>query len=61
MITGKDPEYADDQQVILRVNWIPLADLDRYNLYPPFLADYILARQPEGLQDAVPEFFNSMQ
>jgi 8-oxo-dGTP diphosphatase len=61
MITGKDPEYPDDQQVIIQVSWIPLADLDRYNLYPPFLADYILARQPEKLQDAVPEFFNSMQ
>jgi 8-oxo-dGTP diphosphatase len=61
MITGKDPEYPDDQQVILRVCWIPLAELDRYHLYPPFLADYILAQKPEGLLDAVPEFFNSLQ
>jgi 8-oxo-dGTP diphosphatase len=61
MITGKDPEYPDDRQVIIQVNWIPLADLDRYHLYPPFLADYILARQSERLQDAVPEFFDSKQ
>ena len=65
MITGKDPEYPDDQQVILKVSWLPLADLDRYDLYPPFLADYILsqhlAQQPEGVQNAVPEFFNSAQ
>ena len=59
MITGKDPEYPDDQQMIIRVSWIPLADLDRYNLYPPFLADYILARPPETFQDAIPEFFES--
>ncbi|MEI7748089.1 MAG: NUDIX domain-containing protein [Chlorobiaceae bacterium] len=59
MITGKDPEYPDDQQMIIRVNWIPLADLDRYDLYPPFLADYILARPPEMFQDAIPEFFDS--
>jgi 8-oxo-dGTP diphosphatase len=61
MITGKDPEYPDDQQVILQVRWIPLADLDRYILYPPFLADYILGHQSDRLQDAVPEFFNSLQ
>jgi 8-oxo-dGTP diphosphatase len=61
MITGKDPEYPDDQQVILKVSWLPLAKLDQYDLYPPFLADYILTQKPEGLQNAVPEFFNSAQ
>ena len=61
MITGKDPEFPDDRQVILQVRWIPLADLDRYQLYPPFLAAYIRAQQPEGIQDAVPEFFDSLQ
>jgi len=61
MITGKDPEYPDDGQMILQVKWIALADLDHYNLYPPFLADYILARQPEMFQNALPEFFDSTQ
>ncbi len=61
MITGKDPEYPDDEQMILKVSWIPLADLEHYNLYPPFLVNYILAHHPEGLQDAVPEFLNSLQ
>ena len=65
MITGKDPEYPDDQQVILKVSWLPLAELDRYDLYPPFLSDYILSQnllqQPEGVKNAVPEFFNSAQ
>lgn len=61
MITGKDPEYPDDQQVILKVSWLPIADLHQYDLYPPFLADYILGQKPEGLQNAVPEFFSSVQ
>jgi len=61
MITGKDPEYPDDEQMILQVKWISLADLDRYNLYPPFLADYILARSPDMFQHALPEFFDSVQ
>ena len=61
MITGKDPEYADDQQVILKVSWLPLAELDRYDLYPPFLPDYILAQNTEDVQSAVPEFFSALQ
>ncbi len=59
MITGKDPEYPDDQQVILRVNWLPLDSLDQYDLYPPFLAEYICTHAPEDFQHAVPEFFSS--
>ncbi|NTW83206.1 MAG: NUDIX domain-containing protein [Chlorobiaceae bacterium] len=61
MMTGKDPEFPDDRQVIIRVEWIPIADLGRYCLYPPFLADYILAHKQEKLRNAVPEFFNSVQ
>lgn len=61
MITGKDPEYPDDEQVILQVNWLPLNTLQQYDLYPPFLADYILAQQPEKLQYSLPEFFSSLQ
>ncbi len=59
MITGKDPEYPDDKQVIITVSWIPLHDLDRYDLYPPFLADYIRTKSDGGLENAVPEFFAS--
>jgi 8-oxo-dGTP diphosphatase len=59
MITGKDPEYADDQQVILKVSWLPVADLDRYELYPPFLAEYIRTQPEEALKKAVPEYFRS--
>lgn len=60
MITGKDPEYPDDQQVILKVSWLPLSELDQYNLYPPFLSKYILEQPPEELEYTVPEFFDSL-
>ncbi|NTW69180.1 MAG: NUDIX domain-containing protein [Chlorobiaceae bacterium] len=59
MMTGKDPEYPDDQQVILRVNWLPIADLDHYELYPPFLADYIRNKPEKGFAKVLPEFFPS--
>ncbi|NHQ60181.1 NUDIX domain-containing protein [Chlorobium sp. BLA1] len=59
MITGKDPEYPDDKQVIITVSWIPLHDLDHYDLYPPFLADYIRTQPEEGFEKGVPEFFRS--
>ena len=61
MITGRDPEYPDDQQMILRVSWIALGDLDRYHLYPPFLADYILQQAENGFSDTTPVFLNSLQ
>ncbi len=59
MITGKDPEYPDDDQVILQVNWLPLATLEQYDLYPPFLVEYIRTHASEDFQHAVPEFFSS--
>jgi 8-oxo-dGTP diphosphatase len=61
MITGKDPEYPDNEQVILRVSWLPITELDGYALYPPFLADYIRAHWSEGFENTVPEFFRSPQ
>jgi 8-oxo-dGTP diphosphatase len=59
MITGKDPEYPDDRQVIMQVSWLPVDDLERYDLYPPFLCDYIRTRSEGGFENAVPEFFSS--
>jgi 8-oxo-dGTP diphosphatase len=61
LITGKDPEYADDQQMIVEVKWIPVAELDHYELYPPFLAGYIRQHQSGNFSTAGPEFFDSMQ
>ncbi|MEI8032624.1 MAG: NUDIX domain-containing protein [Chlorobiaceae bacterium] len=59
MITGTDPEFAPDEQVIIRVAWIPLADLGRYELYPPFLPDYIGKHAMENPENTCLEFFPS--
>lgn len=59
-ITGHDPEYPDDQQMIMQVDWLPVDKLDRYELYPPFLSEYVRKGADEGFGGAVPEFFDSM-
>jgi len=59
-VTGKDPEYPDDEQMILRVDWIPLAELDQYELYPPFLGEFVQKGAADGFHSAVPEFFDSL-
>jgi 8-oxo-dGTP diphosphatase len=59
-ITGKDPEYPDNEQMIMRVAWLPLGELDLYELYPPFLGDYVRQGAEDGFVDAVPEFFDSL-
>lgn len=59
--TGRDPEFPDDRQVIIRTAWIPLDELDGYHLYPPFLTGYILGNRDEDFGNIVPEFFDSLQ
>lgn len=59
MRTGRDPEFPDEQQVIIRTAWIPLRELGRYHLYPPFLAEYIHGKKEEDFGDVIPEFFDS--
>ncbi|TCD47659.1 NUDIX domain-containing protein [Chlorobium sp. N1] len=59
-ITGRDPEYPDDRQMIIRVDWLPISELSRYELYPPFLADYIRKGAASGFEGAAPEFFDSL-
>ncbi|NTV60489.1 MAG: NUDIX domain-containing protein [Chlorobiaceae bacterium] len=60
LMTGKDPEFPDDSQVIIRTEWVPLCELDRYHLYPPFLADYVHGKRDGDFGNAVPEFFDSL-
>jgi 8-oxo-dGTP diphosphatase len=57
--TGKDPEFPDDRQVIIRTEWIPLDELERYHLYPPFLTGYILGLGDRDIGDVIPELFDS--
>jgi 8-oxo-dGTP diphosphatase len=61
LMTGKDPEYADDDQMIIRVQWVPLTELDAYELYPPFLRHYLAGHRTGGFSNAAPEFFDSWQ
>ncbi len=61
LITGKDPEYGDDQQMIIQVRWVPFRDLHEFELYPPFLKQYLLTHRENGYADAVPELFDSRQ
>ncbi|NTW55807.1 MAG: NUDIX domain-containing protein [Chlorobiaceae bacterium] len=58
--TGRDPEFPDDRQVIIRTAWLPIAELDRYYLYPPFLAGYVRGKRDGDFGNAVPEFFDSL-
>lgn len=59
LMTGRDPEFPDDRQVIIRTAWLPIDEIDRYHLYPPFLADYVHGKRDGDFGNAVPEFFDS--
>lgn len=48
LVTGRDPEFPDDHQVILQVQWLPVDHLEKYRLYPPFLPDYIVTGHRQG-------------
>lgn len=60
LVTGRDPEFPDDRQMILKSDWLPLADLASYRLYPPFLYDFIEKGLSHGFESMCPEFFDSM-
>jgi 8-oxo-dGTP diphosphatase len=59
LVTGRDPEFPDNQQVILQAEWLPLERLDRYHLYPPFLKAHIESLLRQGVENPVPVFFTS--
>jgi 8-oxo-dGTP diphosphatase len=60
LVTGRDPELPDERQVILESRWLPLADLASYQLYPPFLYEFIESGLRQGFNDICPAFFDSM-
>lgn len=39
--TGTDPEFSASDQLILESKWIPICELHKHTLYPPFLAAFI--------------------
>lgn len=61
LITGKDPEYADDEQMILQAKWVPFEELGACELYPPFLKQYLFSHRESGFVATAPEFFDSWQ
>ncbi|MGQ9804881.1 MAG: NUDIX domain-containing protein [Chlorobiales bacterium] len=48
--TGYDPEFGENQ-LIVESNWLPLAQLSDYVLYPPFLSNFL----KEGLEKEFPQ------
>jgi 8-oxo-dGTP diphosphatase len=59
LVTGRDPELPDEKQVILESRWLPLAELSGYQLYPPFLYEFIESGRQQGFATLCPEFFDS--
>ncbi len=54
--TGRDPELDDDRQVIIRTAWLPLDRLGDFQLYPPFLPEFVRAGHRDGFVVMPPEF-----
>jgi 8-oxo-dGTP diphosphatase len=57
--TGKDPELADDEQLILEAAWLPIKMLHQYPLYPYSLAAFIQAGAPVGFKASRARYFKS--
>ncbi len=60
LVTGRDPEFSDDRQVIIETRWLPLSNLHDYDLYPPFLPAFIETGLRQGFDTLCPEYFDSM-
>ncbi|NTV01753.1 MAG: NUDIX domain-containing protein [Chlorobiaceae bacterium] len=61
LMTGRDPEFPDDRQVIIETRWLPLDDLASYELYPPFLPGFIDSGLRKGFHTLCPEFFDTLR
>lgn len=59
LVTGRDPEFPEDRQVILQSSWLPVAGLDDYHLYPPFLPEFIATGARQGFGNLPPMFYDS--
>ncbi|NTW51133.1 MAG: NUDIX domain-containing protein [Chlorobiaceae bacterium] len=59
LVTGRDPEFPDDRQVILQSSWLPVDRLVEYDLYPPFLPDFITTGSNRGFDNLSPMFYDS--
>jgi 8-oxo-dGTP diphosphatase len=59
LVTGRDPEYPDDRQVILQSSWLPIEGLNDYHLYPPFLPEFITKGVLQGFDTLPTVFYDS--
>jgi 8-oxo-dGTP diphosphatase len=59
IMTGRDPEYPDDRQVIIETKWLPIAGLHEYSLYPPFLPGFIEEGTTKGFDNLCPRHYGS--
>lgn len=50
--TGYDPEFPVDEQMILETNWLPLAELEKFEVYPPDLATLLRQGAEDGFESA---------
>jgi 8-oxo-dGTP diphosphatase len=57
--TGKDPELADDEQLILEAAWLPIEVLQNYPIYPPSLVAFIQSGAPAGFKAYRARYFRS--
>jgi 8-oxo-dGTP diphosphatase len=57
--TGKDPELADDEQLIVEAAWLPIEMLHNYPIYPPSLATFIQAEASAGFKTCRARYFRS--
>lgn len=61
LITGKDPEFDDNDQVILKTDWLPISELQNYDIYPPFLPKFIQDGYKTGFKDMPVSYFGSLE
>jgi 8-oxo-dGTP diphosphatase len=59
LVTGRDPEFPDDRQVIIETRWLPLSNLHDYDLYPPFLPELIKQGSPDNFKTLPLVYFDS--
>jgi 8-oxo-dGTP diphosphatase len=61
LMTGMDPEFPEDKQVILETNWLPIDSLETHHIYPPFLIPFLKDGHRNNFEHILPEYFDSYE
>ncbi len=59
VMTGRDPEISDAEQLILETRWLPIQTLHQQPIYPPFLAAFIQDHSASEFMHVVPHYYDS--